>query len=56
MTVHFSRDCYGLSGFTLNLADGTDSGLLGKEGVNEKCVETIELINPTGFGTKHPDT
>jgi hypothetical protein len=56
MTVHFSRDCYGLAGFTMNLADGTDSGLLGKEGVNEKLKETIELINPTGFGTKHPDT
>ncbi len=56
MTVDCSRDCDGLAGFTLNLADGTDSGLLGKEGVNEKCKETIELINTTGFGTRHPDT
>ena len=56
MTVHYSEDCYGLAGFTLNLADGTDSGLLGKEGVNEKKTKTIELINPTGFGTRHPDT
>ena len=35
LTVHFSPDCYGLAGFTVNLADGTDSGLLGKVGTND---------------------
>jgi hypothetical protein len=56
MKVHYSEDCYGLAGFTLNLADGTDSGLLGKEGTNEKKEKTIELINPNGFSTRHPDS
>jgi hypothetical protein len=57
LTVHFSPDCYGLSGFIVNLADGTDSGLLGKVGTNDnRTTKTIELINPSGFSTRHPDS
>lgn len=57
LTVHHSPDCHGIAGFTVNLADGTDSGLLGKEGYNSnRTTKTIELINPNGFSTYHPDS
>lgn len=42
LTVHHSPDCHGIAGFTVNLVDGTNSGLLGKEGYNDnRTTKTI---------------
>jgi len=57
VTVHYSPDCHGLAGFTVNLVDGTNSGLLGKEGYNSnRTTKTIYLIGTNGFSTHHPDS
>jgi hypothetical protein len=57
LTVHYSPDCYGIAGFIVNLADGSSSDLLGKVGTNDnRTTKTIELINPNGFSTRHPDS
>ena len=58
ITVHYSADCYGLTGFEVNLEDGTKSELLGKVGNNSHNRTTKELIlnAPHTVKSLHPNS